>query len=107
MLLDKHTLLLQSAKGFDGLFHKNSGMHVLYTSPLKKNRISLTIERANYQAAVWKAALTAAPEITGPEGEGWKLIDGRLVVDWTKAAPAPNAILGLVAYKCRTNCETR
>ena len=75
--------------------------------PPTKQALVQHIRRANYQAAVWKAALTASPEIPGPDGQGWKVTDGHLTVDWTSEAPAPKSVLALVACGCRTDCSTR
>ena len=75
--------------------------------PPTKPALQQHIRRANYQTAVWKTALTASPEIPGPEGQGWKVLDGRLAVDWTSEAPAPKSVLALLACGCRTDCSTR
>eukprot|EP00117_Sycon_ciliatum_P018036 scpid84260/ scgid16803/ len=49
------------------------------------------IARANYQAAVWRRALEPKPDITPPcsDGQGWKLMDGKLQVDRLSLEPAP------------------
>ena len=67
---------------------------------VRLNVDQIYIRRANYQARVWKASLTACPA-------GGKVVDGKLAVDWISEAPAPKYVLALVACGCRTDCSTR
>ena len=62
--------------------------------------------RANYQAAVWRHALDANPEVPSPEGHGWLITDDHVEIDWMSLPPAPDALLELILCGCTTNCTT-
>ena len=63
------------------------------------------IDRANYQALIWKNCLKPLPTIPEPEGHGWKIENGDLVIDWTSIAPAPDTILELLSCNCARSCN--
>ena len=69
--------------------------------------LHLHAARANYQAAIWKRALQADPQISSPlECKGWSLGDkGELVITWLTGAPAPDAVLELLSCKCKKSCK--
>ena len=65
-----------------------------HTSQLPPCRNSLYhhLQRANYQAAVWKRALTAQANIPSPSGHGWiTATEGTLAIHWNSVPPAPDA----------------
>ena len=68
------------------------------------------ILRANYQYAIWRRSLKNVCNAPSPVGMGWVLekIDGeeRFNIDWMSGAPAPKAVLELLACDCRT-CNIR
>ena len=75
--------------------------------PPTQDALRKHVQRANYQAFVWKNALEAMPNITGPNGHGWIASrDGHLEVDWMDQKPAPTDLLELVSCLCRTVCTT-
>ena len=39
-----------------------------------------------------------------PEGHGWKLDEGKLVIDWMSDPPAPDAILEFLTCSCTQAC---
>eukprot|EP00117_Sycon_ciliatum_P011469 scpid92552/ scgid12936/ len=63
--------------------------------------------RANYQAEIWRKSLEAQPDIPPPftAHHGWKLVDGKLQVDWLSLEPAPKALMGVVKCGCKTGCD--
>ena len=61
---------------------------------------------ANYQAAIWRQALNANPEIPSPESRGWLIRDGQLDINWMSLPPAPEALLELILCGCTTDCTT-
>ena len=64
--------------------------------------------RAAYQATVWRRAPEAKPQISSPDGHGWKFGDaGVLSIHWMDQLPAPQALLELVSCGCTTGCATR
>jgi len=53
-------------------------------------------DRANYQAAIWRRSLQSCWHIPSPVGHGWKLEEGRLIVNWMSGEPELMAGVGLV-----------
>ena len=64
------------------------------------------IERANYQTAVWSRCLTAHMNVPSPIGNGWKLADGEIEIEWMTRPPAPESLLEYTDCKCKTGCLT-
>ena len=63
------------------------------------------MQRANYQAGVWRGALMPMPDIPEPDGHGWiKIADGGLDLDWIHRQVAPDAVLELLACQCKRKC---
>lgn len=76
--------------------------------PPTLDALSKHVHRSNYQAAVWRRALTARPEIPSPLGNGWKLNNNEeLAIDWMEQEPAPKELMQLVSCRCRTGCNSR
>ena len=50
--------------------------------PPCQTSLNLHMQRANYQALVWKKSLQAFPELPVPENHGWKMGEGQLLIDW-------------------------
>lgn len=65
------------------------------------------LKRANFQAYIWKNALI--PRITDqrPDGEGWRIVENRLEIDWTGLPPAPEGVMVSVCCNCKGTCENR
>ena len=74
--------------------------------PPTKNTLTKHLLRANYQCAIWKAALQSNANIPPPSGHGYKIENRQLSVDWIGSLPAPIAILELLSCKCRGDCST-
>jgi len=65
------------------------------------------IKRSNYQAYVWRNALTARQNLPSPDGHGWKLENDMLhPILMTKSA-APESILELTSCGCLKSSCTR
>ena len=73
--------------------------------PPCKDTLMLHAKRANYQACVWKRCLEQEADIPSPEGHGWMIEDGLLVIDWMKGLPAPQVVMELIACKCSRVCK--
>ena len=58
------------------------------------------INRANYQAAIWRHSLAARSPVPSRQGNGWT-VDGHILVDWTDSPAAPQAVLECVSCKCK------
>ena len=63
--------------------------------------------RANYQAAIWKRALDAEPDVPSPSGNGWTMSNGVLSIDWKEKEPAPKSLMEFLCCGCKTPCATR
>ena len=65
------------------------------------------INRANFQAAIWRGCLQ--PQICIPEadGKGCKLTNDQLCVVWMTIPPAPDSLLEFVHCGCKTGCGTQ
>ena len=48
--------------------------------------------------------MEANPEIPEPEGHGWKLDEGKLVIDWMRNRPAPDAVLEFLSCSYTCTC---
>ena len=57
--------------------------------PPTKDALSKHTRRANYQAAIWRRASDARPDVPTPNGHGWILRSGSLYIDWMDQLPAP------------------
>ena len=65
------------------------------------------LERANFQAAVWKHYLESEPEIPSPINHGW-IVDGdNLDIHWMTGSPVPASVLELMKCQCRRVCDNR
>ena len=62
--------------------------------------------RANYQAAIWRKCLQSQPSVPDPKECGWTTDqDGRLVIQWMRGSPAPEAALQLLSCQCVHSCK--
>ena len=75
--------------------------------PPTRDALKLHIQRANYQAAIWRRSLEANPDVPSPVGRGWRTgEDGMLEVKWMEQSPAPDQLIILVNCRCKKGCET-
>jgi len=68
------------------------------------------IDRASFQAAIWRRALIQHPATPSPVGHGWEIEttdDGhdQLAIDWMSGSPAPNAVLEMLSCSCSKTCK--
>ena len=75
------------------------------TLPPCEDSLKQHIQRANYQAGVWRGALLPMPDIPEPDGHGWiKRADEGLDLDWIHGQVAPDAVLELLACQYKRKC---
>ena len=75
------------------------------TLPPCEDSLKQHIQRANFQAGVWRGALLPMPDILEPDGHGWiKRADGGLDLDWIHGQVAPDVVLELLACQCKQKC---
>ena len=74
--------------------------------PPCRSSLRLHIERANYQAAIWRRATTALPVIQSPHGHGWKVSESANTVEfvWLGSKLAPEEVLELLSCTCKRSC---
>ena len=66
------------------------------------------VQRANYQAAIWRRCLEQNLKVPSPVGRGWKVEkEGveQLLVHWMDGQPVPQAVLDLLACNCTRKCS--
>ena len=74
--------------------------------PPTKDALQQHVLRANYQAGIWMRSLQARPEIPDPAGNGWRVVDDCLTVEWMLQRPPPDELLVLVHCRCQTGCAS-
>jgi hypothetical protein len=68
--------------------------------------LKLHIERAHFQASVWKQANVVKPVLSSPVTMGWSLDGDRLIPHLTTLDPIPQACLEMISCQCSTGCIT-
>lgn len=90
------------------LFCAKKGFIESHLLPPCKQALDKHIQRASYQATIWKKALEAEPNIPDPTLHGWTSQDSNgttvLDIDWMDCHPAPEAVMELLACSCKVNC---
>lgn len=73
--------------------------------PPCQSSLRLHVSRANYQAAIWRRALQASPEVPPPVGHGWTVDEtNHLTFEWLGSKSAPEEVLELLSCTCRRTC---
>ena len=76
-------------------------------SPPNKDCLLQHIQRASYQAAIWKRAATAIIDTPSPTDHGWKIDEeGNIDAVWMTKKCAPDVLLKDCNCKCKTGCST-
>ena len=66
------------------------------------------LQRANYQAAVWKQSTSCSIDAPSLVNHGWKLNqEGKISIQWMDGNCAPDALLANCNCKCKTGCATK
>lgn len=74
--------------------------------PPTKDALTEHFKRANYQAAIHRRALDPFINAPSPDGFGWIVKDGDLIISWMTKDPAPQQILGSLHCGCKTGTCT-
>ena len=61
--------------------------------------------RAYYQAALWKLALYARPEMPSTNCHGWIVENGDIRIDWMDQLLTPLFMLEYIRCRCTANCS--
>ena len=73
--------------------------------PPCRDTLHLHAKRANCQAAVWQHALQPRPIVPSPDGHGWKIEDGQLVIHWLDQLPALPQLMEFICCGCKKGCK--
>ena len=74
--------------------------------PPCSDSLKLHVNRACYQAYIWRKCLENSPEIPSPVGLGWDEDEnGNLKIKWNTILPAPEEILELMFCSCSRKCS--
>ena len=65
--------------------------------PPTKDALVLHILRANYQPIIWRKALDPDFVPQTPNGNGWKISDGCIEIEWITKDPAPKSVMEIVS----------
>ena len=80
----------------DSLISCDVGVDLSLLPPCKKS-LHMHIERANYQARLWRLAHTNTPDVPGPVGHGWcKNTDSTLSCQWFRGNCMPQYLIDLL-----------
>ena len=69
--------------------------------PPTSDNLRLHLNRANYQAFVWRKSLVAMQELPSPEYHGWEIEDEALKPVSMNKDPAPRGIQTLTTCNCK------
>lgn len=75
--------------------------------PPCRDCLFMHIQRANYQAAIWKCCVQATPVVPSPTEYGWTEDGGKLAIYWMRSLPAPDVVLELLTCKCVRSCKSQ
>ena len=73
--------------------------------PPNSDALRQHIERANYQAFIWRHCIDAQPEIPCPSEHGWVIENGEIAIRWMTLPMAPKKMLEFMACACKTGCN--
>ena len=79
------------------------GTHCESSMPPNKDSLTKHLNRANYQAAIYKRALEADPHVPTPHGRGWTVDGDQISIHWTDLPPAPDSVMEFVNCYCKKN----
>ena len=75
--------------------------------PPTKDAFKRHVQRANFQAAVWKRAFLPNYVLPSLDSHGWIIENNVLCIQWMDQQPASEALMLLISCGCKTNCSTR
>lgn len=77
-----------------------------HSLPPTQDELNLHLERANYQAAIWRRATESIISPPSPDKHGWSIDQGQINIKWMSQDPAPANILNTIYCSCKTGCST-
>ncbi len=64
-------------------------------------------KRVSYVTAMVKSALDGNFVMPSPNGHGWKIVDGKVCIEWMLLPAAPDQVLLLIACNCKKSACKR
>jgi hypothetical protein len=92
-----------SGESRDLMFGKSKSPESLLPT---SDALPLHIERAHFQASVWKQANVVKPVLSSPVTMGWSMDGDRLIPLLMTLDPVPQACLEMISCQCSTGCIT-
>ena len=86
------------------LFHKCRSPEAL---PPTSDALTFHIQRAHYQAIVWRQAVCKDPDLPSATEFGWTLCDGKMIPRLMSYTPVPDSCAELVSCGCTRGCSTQ
>lgn len=83
------------------MFNKGRNAQAL---PPSTDAVKLHIQRAHYQAMVWRQSVIPKPVLPSPATMGWKIVDGQLIPNLLTLPPIPQACKDIVSCGCKGGC---
>ena len=85
------------------LFNKSRSPESL---PPTSDALHFHIQRAHYQASVWRQAHLAYPSVPNPETMGWKIEENTVTPKLMSLTPVPESCREIITCNCKTGCKT-
>jgi len=73
--------------------------------PHTEDALSFHLMRSNYQAFIWKTALTNDTDLPSPDGNGWTVKAGKLMPVLMSLQSVPKLCMALVNCSCKKGCS--
>lgn len=73
--------------------------------PPTEDALSFHLMRSNYQAFIWKTALTNDTDLPSPDGNGWTVKAGKLTPVLMSLQSVPKSCMALVSCSCKKGCS--
>ena len=64
------------------------------------------VKRCRFQTFIWISSDQGMPNIADPNGNGWRLVNGKLDIIYTEREPVPENFRKIINYFCTDNCQT-
>ena len=82
----------------------SKGKSSVESLPPSQDALHLHLDRANYQAFIWKKAVEPKPDCPLPTDHGWVMESGKLKPKMTRLDRIPKNCAELVTCSCKAEC---
>ena len=74
--------------------------------PPTEDSLLLHTRRANYQAYIWRNAVTPILRLPSASDHGWEVSNDGLEITWTSLPVAPDSLLSFISCGCKSGCSS-